>query len=158
MKVATVKKIRNLCQLPELGISCWGCCGHSFSSKDDVSRSLKKNTVEYEKSVDKVKWANRSEYLRKSGICRNLIKKGDEIFCPLHPLRNDGQDLRTKHIGHSKIDCDMNYLCKTFYEFNVMDEETQKKFILFIKSKNPDWYTFSIKIDDGSYLKDFLES
>jgi len=139
----------NLCQFEKF--SCFGCCGKEFTTKKEIQEGIKKNTFEYLEYKDKKKFAERSTYLRASGICRNLIFKEKKIICPLHPSLNKGKELRDNL-------CDTDYLCESFKEFNKWDNSKRKEFIEFINSKNPDWYDYSINIDNGNYLKEFLKS
>jgi len=71
--------------------------------------------------------------------------------CPLHPALNKGKELRDNL-------CDKDYLCETFKQFNKWNVFRRKKFIEFIKSKNPDCYDYSINIDNDSYFKEFVNS
>ena len=141
--------MRNLCQLDELGLSCMGCCGHDLGSKKDVETGLRLNTMSYADAPDKEAWGRREkEFVRSCGICYNLIKCKKEIFCPLHPLRNDGKDLRDDV-------CDQEHLCKAFFCFQTWSEEKQQAFINFIASKHLDWFSYSVGMDDDSLLKEF---
>jgi len=138
----------NLCQFKNF--SCFGCCGRDFGSKKEIKHTIRKNTLEYLECKDKREFGERSIYLRESGICRNLIFRNNKIICPLHPNLNKGKDLRD-HL------CDKDYLCETLKKFKKMSSYKRKKFIEFVKSKNPDWYDYSINIDNGNYLKEFLK-
>lgn len=126
-----------------------GCCGHSYKNRKEIEEGIRKNTLNFKHADDKLKWGRKdSEYIRSCGVCHNIIKIGDEVFCPLHPERNSGDDLRD-------IPCDKEYMCRTFYMFNQWDEKKQKQFILFIKSKKLDWFTYSIGMDNGTFLNQF---
>ena len=94
----------------------------------------------------------RTTELRNSGICANLIFKDGKFFCPGHPALHSGKDYR-----EVDKDCerDEHDGCKTFILFQKWDKEMQNKFIDFIKSKNLDSYTYSIKMDNDSLLKEF---
>lgn len=144
--------MKNLCQLPELGLSCMGCCGRDYGSKKDIEKGLVANTLSFLGTDDKVKWGKRYEgTIRQCGICFNLVREEKEIFCPLHPARNNGKDLRDNV-------CDKGYMCKTFHLFkNEWDDKTRKAFLNFIKKKNLDWYSYSIGMDSDKFLKEFLE-
>ena len=153
---------RNPCQLEELNISCIGCCGFDFTSKKEVMEALDKNTNEfedfcYDDEIDLKGFRDRhpKDILRISGICYNLIWKDKTkglIYCPLHPMafknQQSSQDLRKDH-------CNPGHLCKTAYEFKKWDKAKQNRYIAFIKSKNLDWYDYSIKTDNKSLLDEF---
>jgi hypothetical protein len=143
----------NICQLKELGLYCMGCCGNNYKGKKEVEDGIKRNTYSYEDATDKAAWGKRQQgFVRACGVCFNVIHENGEIFCPLHPARNNGKDLRDDV-------CDKNHMCKAFYMFyNQWDDKTRKKFIDFIKSKNLDWYSYSIGMDNNSLFEEFLKS
>ncbi len=143
-----------LCQFE--GLSCMGCCGHDFGTKEEIEEGLAKNTLEW-KQYDtstlegKRKFMERStiEDLRQCGICRNLIIFDDwSIGCPLHPSLNGGIDIRDGH-------CDIKHLCKAAYEFPTWDRKKQEDFREFIRSKDLDWHSYSIGMDTGKLLGAF---
>ncbi|MBW2998869.1 hypothetical protein KY321_04990 [Candidatus Woesearchaeota archaeon] len=141
----------NLCQIEDLKLHCMGCCGHDFKSREEVEAAIKKNTESFHRAKDKKKWALRSPgYVRPCGICYSIILDGYKAYCPLHPSKNQGKDLRDS-------DCDLNYLCKTFKLFNTWDEKKQQKFLDFLKSKKLDWYEYSTGMDQDTLLKEFEE-
>ncbi len=139
-------KKSSVCQIP--GIGCFGCCGYDFTSKKPIKAALKKNTEEYKKYKDKIKFRDRSKKLRKCGICKNLILKRNKIYCSLHPEQNKDKDLR---IGH----CDVKFICKAARKYDKWPDDTRKKFLKFIKDKKIDWYDYSIKMDNNILLKEF---
>ena len=142
-----------LCQLKG---GCMGCCGYDFVSKEKINRAIRQNTAEFNSLKNKSKqellgFRDRAHpYDLLHGVCRNLIEEEGKIFCPLHPFRNKGDDLRKGH-------CDIDYLCKTAREFAGWDEAKQKLFLEFIAEMNIDNITHSLKIEDNSLLKEFRE-
>jgi hypothetical protein len=140
-----------LCQLNH---GCMGCCGHNYDSKERVVQAIRFNTKEFDEVNPKCKeemiqFRDRFDVNNlNNGVCRNLICVGNKFFCPLHPLRNNGEDLR---IGH----CNINYLCFTTKEFATWPEELKQKFIDFIKQKNLDNLNYSLMMDDNSLLLEF---
>ena len=138
-----------LCQLGNA--SCFGCCGRDYKSKRKVKESLDENTWEYKQYKDKKEFANRAIYLKESGVCANLIIRNEKVICPLHPGLNNGKDYRDPL-------CEKDYFCETMKWFMKLDKKIQNKFIKFLKNKNPDWYEYSIKIDNGKFMKEFLEN
>ncbi len=143
--------ISPLCQLNG---GCMGCCGHDFISKKRIKGAIDKNTKQfYSKEIknkdDFVKFRDRYDVTNlKDGVCRNLIKRDGCFLCPLHPSLHKGRDLRENH-------CDVNYLCKTAKEFANWDDNKQEKFLKFIKSKNLDNLTYSMKMDKNILLEEF---
>lgn len=150
-----------LCQRPEQGISCMGCCGYNFKDKFTLAKDIEKNTLEYGKVheqslmkglVAKTDWMNRSKDLRPSGVCRNLVYDlaSDVVGCPLHPEQNNGKDLRVDH-PH----CDTLFVCKTAFMFDLWDKKRQKAFLRFLKHKKLDWHTYSLGMGTDKLLAEF---
>lgn len=136
----------NLCQYK--GLSCFGCCGHTWSSRKEVYAQISKNTMLYSFSTLDEFRARGEDKLSCSGGCKSLIKKNGMIVCALHPLQNDGKDYRDKH-------CNKNYLCKTFKSFLEWDEGKRKRFLALIESKKLDHYSYSMGMDSDKFLKEF---
>tara|TARA_Y100000310_G_scaffold225132_1_gene227147 strand:- start:501 stop:947 length:447 start_codon:yes stop_codon:yes gene_type:complete len=143
-----------LCQLNG---GCMGCCGHSFPSNEKIKEAVKKNSQEFEEinpiSKDEFKMFRDRESpgnLRNQ-VCRNLIVREGQFFCPLHPNLHDQEDLRKGH-------CEPEYLCKTAQKFSLWDKKKQRDFIEFIDYKKMDNVTFSVRMDLGMLLKEFEEN
>jgi hypothetical protein len=144
----------NLTVLCQLNKGCMGCCGHDFTSKEKIQLAIKFNTIEFEQINPKVK----AQFIKfrdrahpadlRDGVCRNLIAKDGQIFCPLHPTLHQGEDLRIKH-------CDVRYLCKAAKEFSQWDKDKQDKFLKFISSKKLDNLDYSILMDNNELLEEF---
>lgn len=139
-----------LCQFEKF--SCFGCCGNRYGSKNSVFRQIKKNTYELSKIKDLKKFRDREDanILSYSGICFNLIMKDGRVFCPLHPLQTGGKDLRDGH-------CDIDHLCRTAETFAHWSEEKQTRFLTFLREKNHNFLTYSFKMDNHEYLKEFVK-
>ena len=135
----------NLCQFHT---GCFGCCGHTFGTKEDVCETIKKNMVEFRAAQSIDSFATRQSGLRSCGICVNIGVIEGKIGCLVHPLRNKNKDLR---IGY----CDNAYLCETQYSFLSWPDEKQQAFLRFITDRNPDYHEYSIRIDNGSLLLEF---
>ena len=131
---------------------CFGCCiiDNVVPTRKELAEAFRKNTLIFRHLKNVKKFAERpgSGSVRACGVCNNLIVKNNKIICPLHP-KIAGEDLRKRTF------CYKEYLCETAQRFNKWPEEKQKRFLKFIKSKNPDWYTFSINIENGSWMKEF---
>lgn len=138
----------NLCQFE--GRSCFGCCGNSYKSVEEIKKDVKLNTDEFQTCSNLEEFRDRYPKwsLRPSGVCRNVIDINGEIFCPLHPERNNGKDKRENH-------CEIEYLCKTFQAFKEWNKEKRKKFLEFVKKKNLDSYRYSILMDSNKLLEEF---
>jgi len=136
---------------------CMGCCGHDFGSKKNIKLSIAMNTKEFEvmnpqSDPEKMRFRDRFYIMDlRNGVCRNLIEVKDKFFCPLHPACNGGRDLRQGH-------CDTAYLCQTAKQFDVWDEDRKRKFLKFIDKQKLGNLDYSIKIDDGSLIKEFTAS
>jgi len=139
-----------LCQLKDLNLSCFGCCGNSYSNKKKLMKDIQKNTIEFNNKKTLSKFMTRKNELKSSGICANLVIKDNKFFCPGHPELHSGRDYR-----NLDPDCEKDFLCKTFGLFQEWDKEKQKKFIEFLKPKKLDSYDYSIKMDNNSLLKEF---
>ena len=133
-----------------------GCCGHDFISKKKTKEAINKNTKQFYMDKIKIKedfveFRDRYEITNlKNGVCRNLIERDGCFLCPLHPNLHKGEDLREGH-------CDVNYLCKTAREFSKWDKNKQQQFIDFIKKKNLDNLTYSMKMDNSSLMGEFTD-
>lgn len=140
----------NLCQLDKL--SCFGCCGHSFTTIKQLKVDIKKNTKEFDESSSLESFRDRAHNwdLNPSGVCRNVVEKNGRVYCPLHPEINK-KDLREGH-------CMPEFLCQTFKMFMNWSEEKQDKFVEFINTKNLDNYEYSIMMDSGKLLEEFEDS
>ena len=139
-----------LCQLKEFGLSCFGCCGNSYSNKRKLIKDIKKNTLESKNSKSISSFMSRTRELRDSGVCANVVLKDKKFFCPGHPALHNGKDFRDLD-----PDCEKDHGCKAYAFFQGWSEEKQKQFLDFIKSKNLDSFTYSIKMDNDSLLKEF---
>ena len=150
----------SFCQLPELGLSCVGCCGGSFKDKEKIISDLKLNTLELAKYKKLRDFINRapSNKLRESGICMNMTfigcdkKNGNALVgCPAHPELNSMDDDREKH-------CDIQHLCKITQAFDFWDEGKRNAFFEFLQKRvdlGMDWFEYSIKMDNDDLLKEF---
>ena len=128
-----------------------GCCGHDFGSVKEVKEAIKRNTIEFKKINNLRKFRDRADkWDLNQGVCRNVVKMGKRVYCPLHPGCNAGRDLRRDH-------CDTDYLCETAQKFKKFSKKKQKEFLGFVKDKKMDTIEYGIKIDDGSLMKEFLE-
>jgi len=137
----------NLCQFEKF--SCFGCCGHDFVSREEIFSALKEQTKLLDSTKIEIFCSRETPYVGKTGICEHLIFKDGKVFCPCHPLQNDGNDLREPR-------CQKDHECETLKEFNKMSEDQKQKFLNFLRRKNLDWFNYSIAMDDGSLLKEFI--
>lgn len=121
----------SICIIPELGLGCFGCCGHNFK-KSEIIDSVKKNNLELQKmNFDDLSIrmsCRRRKELRASGICPNIINDNGKFLCGVHPSRTGCEDPR---IGY----CDTHFLCKLAFHFNEMNSKEKKKLFEFLKEK-----------------------
>ena len=139
-----------LCQLNELGLSCFGCCGNNYSNKKKLMHDIKKNTIQFKNAESLSSFMSRTKELKSSGICANLVVKEGNFTCPGHPALNHGRDYR-----NLDPDCEKEFVCKTYGLFQTWDNIKQRKFLDFLKSKKFDNFSYSIRMDNDSILKDF---
>jgi hypothetical protein len=133
-----------------------GCCGRDFPGKGKIEEAIKKNTAEFYELNPKTEEEllafrdRRPASDLRNGVCRNLIEDKEKLFCPLHPKRNNGKDLRKGH-------CDVDYFCKTAKIFMTWSEEKQQKFVKFIEDKKLDNINYSIMMDRNRLLEEFTK-
>lgn len=132
---------------------CMGCCllPRKCPAKKELTEAINTNTAVFKAAGSAEAFAMRENCgeTRKCGVCNNQVFIGKKVICPLHPANNKRKDLRKTKF------CEKDYLCPTQEEYNEWSSEKQKEFIKFIKSKKPDWYQYSINIDNSGYLREF---
>ena len=159
-----------ICQLPEIKLSCYGCCGRAFKSKEDVEKDIDDNSrdffkihvpstvrlIDFRDRLSKDNWK-----VKNSGICSNLVKfRCGIIACPLHKSINKlistdeffaihKKDLR---FGH----CDVNFECESVKIFKKLSQEQRKAFLDWVKKQDFDSYRYSKLTVDGILLRNFL--
>ncbi len=157
------------CQIPELGISCYGCCSPGLTTEKEVLRDIQENTIELNEELEKeqdnetalINFKKRydNDEFPKSGVCFNLVQFSETCFaCPLHnkineivpkeQLEGPKKDLR---IGH----CDVNFECETFIYYKLMSGEQKKKFVEWVKNKGYNVHKYSIENIEGRLIKEF---
>lgn len=161
------------CQIPELKLSCYGCCGRDFKSKEEILKDLKLNTLDFKKiktpsTLRLLQFRDRlsenPDDLMPSGLCSNLVDFGGNcIACPLHYAINQVV-LKEKFLAIHKKDlrfnhCDVNYECETFIFWNLFTEKQKKEFIEWISNKHydEDLYLYSIENISGAVIKKFMD-
>jgi len=111
---------------------------------------MRKNNSEFDKKKSLKVFMSRANELRPSGICANLIFKKKTFYCPGHPALHGGRDYR-----NLDPDCDKDHVCMTYGLFQNWSAEKQQAFLDFLKSKKFDSFTYSVRMDDNSILKEF---
>jgi hypothetical protein len=135
-----------LCQTQEF--SCMGCCGHDYAPEEGLRWGIKDNTQEWRELKDIRHLTKRAEQLRACGVCRAVVEKEGRVVCALHPMQNKGVEHRDRF-------CQKEYFCNTMKRYKEWDTETKKIFLELVRSKKPDWYTYSMKMDQDVYLTEF---
>ena len=129
-----------------------GCCKNRSRSVEKIKDALQKNTLEFTEYKNIKTFRDRAERSKlRNGVCLNIVMIEGRIFCPLHPMRNSGQDLR---IGY----CLENFFCRTAILFNQWDEIKQNDFLNFVSGQKLDAVTYSINIYDGNLLRNFRKT
>lgn len=159
------------CHIKELNISCFGCCGNSFSSKEKIEEDIRLNTQEL-KEIGGIKLNKKSlkefrdridgeNALSLTGLCYNFVDLGGCSGCPLHSevnnlggsrfqITND-EDLR---VGH----CDINEECSLFVAWKKMSIQEKSKFIFWLKSQGYDSYSYSVENGEERLLQKYYNS
>jgi len=159
------------CQLRELNLSCFGCCGNEFSSKEEILEEIEENSKEFstlgkKPSKDELK-SFRDRYgkqvLSQKGLCYSLVDFGKGcVGCPLHQKVKEilpkssnltleiDEDLR---IG----ECDVNYECDTFKYWKLMSLSQREDFVKWVKEKEFSNYDYSIENIEGRLIRLFFE-
>lgn len=171
-KHTTDVKEHSICQISDIKLSCWGCCGRDYTSKEEVEKDIEDNTIDFKKikiiakfnllqfreRFSSNRWA-----VKKSGICSNLIKFKNGIYaCPLHKSINElipkeiykypsKEDLRWGH-------CDVNFKCKSVDIFEQLNNKQKQDYINWIKQQDIDHYTYSISNINASLIRKYLEA
>lgn len=160
------------CQIPELKLSCYGCCSPDLGTKKELEIDIEQNTIEFDqislnpkkptkKELIKFKTRFAPEEVPKSGICFNLIDFGNScLACPLHNKINEiiskekylgpKEDLRINH-------CDINYECETFKLWKLVPQSQRLEYIKFLKNKKLNHYKYSTGNLKAKYLKEFFK-
>ena len=159
------------CHIKELNISCFGCCGNKFSSKEKIEEDIKLNTQELlvlGKKLDSEKLKmfrdrfDGENALSLTGLCYNFVDFGSGCqACPLHFKANElkpknfelenKEDLR---IGH----CDINEECESFKGWKTMSDSDKLKFISWVKKEKYDSYSYSVENGAEKLFKKYLKS
>ena len=166
------------CQIPELGISCYGCCGRDFKSKEEVERDLKinskdfksiKHPTQYKMLLFRDRLSPDPDIVTPSGLCSNVVQFNSTCTaCPLHPLINKLIEKKKynfpfnkqKHSSQQKDPrygyCDVNYECATFKYYAQFNDTQRREFIEWIKKQKIDNYTYSMKNGDNILIEEFM--
>ncbi|MCH8520253.1 MAG: hypothetical protein LAT82_05870 [Nanoarchaeota archaeon] len=167
------------CQIPELNISCYGCCGRDFKSKEEVQKDLKLNTqdfksIQYPTQYKMLLFRDRlspdPDIVTPSGLCSNVVEFNSGCTaCPLHPLINTLIEKKKynypfnkkKHTSQQRDPrfgyCDVNYECATFKYYNHFSNKQKIEFVQWVKQKDYDNYTYSMKNGDNILIEEFMQ-
>jgi len=139
-----------ICQLPELGLSCFGCCGYDWAPVHKLKREVENNTWRYKTFYTKKEiFAETTEGVKASGICKGVMFLEDgTIGCPLHPARNRGIDFR-------KGDCIKNYECNTLKHYKRWSKDLKRQFLSYVAEKDLDSFQYSMANAKGTFLSSF---
>lgn len=139
-----------ICRIPELGLSCFGCCGYDWKPVDNIRRQVSYNTWRYKTLYTKKEvFAGTTEGVTGAGVCRAVIKLEDgTVGCPLHPAQNDGKD-------HRKGDCIRDFECNTLKHYKSWNERTKREFLGFLATRHYDTYDYSMANARGTILASF---
>jgi hypothetical protein len=153
----------HLCQ-PDSGKSCGACCGlynYADSTKDSLIGRLRNRTGLFRKIVkdmadlkafsDRIKELESSEKLYEVIYCCEYLGflDGEEkrVGCLLHPLQNDGVDMRDVSFYGKEL-CN-GHFCPS-YQF-LSREEKLSMIRIF-----DDWYLYGLCITDIDLVKEYF--
>ncbi len=134
-----------ICNVPSLGLSCFGCCGHHFKDKATMQKFFDENKELLAKYLEEGKsyedFMNRERLLDPCGGCYSLMREEDEAgreqyYCGVHPFRI-GREIR---VGY----CDHDYLCKTAAHVQKMTAAEKHLFYQFLKEQKFDSFQYSM--------------
>lgn len=161
----------NICQVPHLKLSCYGCCGRNFKSKEELERDIKLNTIDFfsikiPSTLRLLQFRDRlsdnPDDLMPSGICSNLVDFGNGIIaCPLHKdiqkivpknkvLFIHKKDLRINH-------CDVNHECETYIFFNYFSQNQKEEYINWLSKQKLNNYEYSVQNNKGIIIRKFMQ-
>lgn len=161
------------CQIKELNLSCYGCCGRNFKSKDAILKDLQTNSDDFKKIITpstlrllqfRDRLSENPDVLTPSGLCSNLVDFGDNcIACPLHYKVNEivskkkflaihKKDLRFTH-------CEVGYECETFIFYKNFNETKKREYIQWLSNKkyDTDLYLYSTENLKGNIIRKFMD-
>jgi hypothetical protein len=163
------------CQIPELALSCYGCCGNTFTGKKKVEKDIVQNTIELEEFIENNDFESREdalnhfrdrysgETLGPSGLCLNLVQfKSGCLACPLHNMINELVP-KEEYVGPKEdlrqVPCDVNYECKTFKIWAAMGQEQRSEYVSWLSKRidSINHYSYSMGNHDGKYIEQFLK-
>jgi hypothetical protein len=65
--------------------------------------------------------------------------------------------MQNSGIDYRESECQKEYFCKTVKWFSNLNEKEQEKFLSFLRKKDLDWWDYSLGLDTGSLMKEFLK-
>ncbi len=166
-----ITETHKVCQPTHLKISCFGCCGRNFKSKELVLKDIDLNTADFKQikipstlrllqfrdRLSEDMWA-----VMPSGVCSNVVKFGEQTYaCPLHKNINKlipkkqflalhKKDLRQGH-------CDVNFECDTVHIFKLLSEKQKQEYLEWLKTQNlNDAYEYSTANVKAKLIYKFL--
>jgi hypothetical protein len=142
-----------ICQLPQLNLSCFGCCGYDYASEDKLKKQIATNTWRFNKMyTSKEAFAETTIGVTEAGCCKAVIEFEDgTVGCPLHPKKNDGKDLRTG-------DCLRNYECNTLRHYKTWRKNRRLLFLEHVVRGNFDTYSYSMANANSSLIMSFFNA
>jgi len=142
-----------ICHLPEIQLSCFGCCGYDWAPIERLKKQVAMNTWRFTKMYSsREAFADTTVGVTEVGICKGVINLDDgSVGCPLHPKRNGGKDLRAG-------DCLRNYECNALRQYKKWPEEKRLAYLEHIVRGNYDTYSYSMANANNRVIISFLES
>ena len=66
----------------------------------------------------------------------------------MHPILNNGKEIRKCEIWHE---------CKSYFLFKKWSKKKQDEFVKFLKKKKLSSYEYSVGLDNGKLVNEFLK-
>lgn len=168
------------CQIPELKLSCYGCCGRDFKDKKSIKRDLKLNTeifnriknkpTQYKMMGFRDRFSENPDDVTPSGLCSNAVEFNSGcIACPLHPLINKIVEKKEYNFPFNKSKhasklrdprfnyCDVNYECTTYKYFKHFSKSQIQEFVKWVKENKYNNYTYSMENGDNILIHKFMK-
>jgi len=152
-----------LCQ-PDSGKSCGACCGlynYADSTKDALTERLRNRTRIFRETVtgaadlkifsDRIRKVESGEKLYEVIYCCEYLGFLDDeekkVGCLLHPLQNNGMDMRDVSFYGKEL-CD-GHFCPSYH---FISREEKRSIIRIID----DWYLYGLCITDIDLVKEYF--
>jgi hypothetical protein len=146
---------RSACRIPEIGLTCVGCCLYAFAGKEPTLAAISCNPDAFSRIAPGDEGAVlrfRDRAAPADVVCCNCVEEAPGVLgCALHPARHGSRDLRRGH-------CLAEFLCRTAALYRTeWDGSTRERFAAFVGAQRLDNYEFSRRMVTDELLEAFVE-